>query len=105
MARMLATADASLAGICDFVILGIVNAAIIRIMVTTISSSLRVKPRSRLLLHILFTSLVSLQRLSPQDTVFRFGMGEKAGVMREADKENYSSLGHQCQRSPVGWTH
>src|SRR5271165_5438167 len=47
MALMLAIADASCAGICDLVILGMVKAAIIRMIVTTISNSIRVKPRSR----------------------------------------------------------
>jgi len=47
----------------------------------------------------LFTSLVSLQRSQPQNTVSDSAW-EKATVLREADKENYSSAGHQCQKSP-----
>src|ERR1039457_6161921 len=52
MARMLAMAEVSCAGIVDFVSFGMVKAAMIRIMVTTISSSIRVKPRSRFRLRI-----------------------------------------------------
>src|SRR6516165_6094458 len=49
---MLAMAEASWAGICDLVIFGMVNAAMIRMIVTTISNSISVKPRSRLYLDM-----------------------------------------------------
>src|SRR6516164_1316831 len=101
---MLAIAEASWAGICDFMILGSAKAAMIRMIVTTMISSISEKPRSRLRLRILFTSLVSLQRSQPQNTVSDSALAEKAAVLREADKQNYSSVGQQCQRSPVGWT-
>src|ERR1017187_5721082 len=52
MARMLAMAEVSCAGMVDFVSFGMVKAAMIRIMVTTISSSIRVNPRSRFRLRI-----------------------------------------------------
>src|ERR1017187_7086006 len=52
MALILAIAEVSCAGMVDFVSFGMVNAAMIRIMVTTISSSMRVNPRSRLRLRI-----------------------------------------------------
>src|SRR5664279_3485215 len=52
MALMLAMAEASCAGICDLVIFGMVNAAMIRMIVTTISNSISVKPRSRLRLNM-----------------------------------------------------
>ena len=52
MALMLAMAEASCAGICDLVIFGMVKAAMIRMIVTTISNSISVKPRSRLRFEI-----------------------------------------------------
>src|SRR5271169_5512242 len=52
MALMLAMAEASCAGICDLVIFGMVKAAMIKMIVTTISNSINVKPRSRLRLDM-----------------------------------------------------
>jgi hypothetical protein len=52
MALILAMADASCAGMVDLVSFGMVNAAIIRMMVTTINSSMSVNPRCRLRLRI-----------------------------------------------------
>ena len=66
MALMLAMADASCAGIVDLVSLGMVNAAIIKMMVTTINSSMRVNPRCRLRLRIwdlFFVSSRAMQML------------------------------------------
>src|ERR1039458_7342588 len=59
MARMLAMAEVSCAGMVDLVSFGMVNAAMIRIMVTTISSSIRVNPRSRLRFRLRITGNLS----------------------------------------------
>src|SRR5208283_1471333 len=82
MALILAMAEASCAGICDLVSLGMVNAAMIRMMVTTINSSIRVKPRSRLRLRMDVTFLVSSPRSAAGDGV-RFGMEEEAAFLQE----------------------
>src|SRR5262249_54561725 len=52
MPLMLAIAEVSCAGMVDLVSFGIVNAAMMRMIVTTINSSMRVNPRSRLRLRI-----------------------------------------------------
>ena len=56
---MLAIADASWAGIPALVNFGMANAAMIRMIVTTMSSSISVNPRSRLRLVMKAPSLVS----------------------------------------------
>src|SRR5271165_5898569 len=99
---MLARAEASWAGICDLVILGMVNAAMIKMMVITISSSMRVNPRSRFRLRM--DNDLSRQLAVPWPRLPNDLLSEKEnrGPMR-ANKQNYSSAANRCQSTPLSF--
>src|SRR5271166_6669502 len=82
MALMLAIADASCAGICDLVIFGMVKAAMIRMIVTTISNSISVKPRSRFRLDM----YVDLMRLATRGALSLKGRRKAAFVSAREQK-------------------
>src|SRR5271166_4140805 len=103
MALMLATADVSFAGILALVILGIVNAAIIRMIVTTIKSSIRVNPRWRLLLRIATsTFLVSVHTGPASAPVLVWSM--KAGHQKPRRAPADKRIIRQAQSDVKGWT-